>query len=223
MIDYVLLPTIQHTGTWFLLDILQKAGFTTVPYNPEWTDKNTVLYMHYPLSVGNGILPQEEHKFCSLGAIEWIYSKFDNCLMIVPIRDILAALITRQVRHPDQPHKYIIDGFISFAQDFDGFNPFYFSIDLFENYKTRVDLLSSLESATGKDLEYKNSIAREWQPKNTSGNSWLKEAYYQEDIEKIKQTIPVEWEYLMKSREILQPFFEKLGYKDLLWFEGNND
>lgn len=223
MMDFVLLPTIQHTGTWFTIDLLQKAGYTAVFYNPNWTDKNTVLYMHYPLSVGNGILSQEEHKFCSLGAIEWMYSKLDNCLMIISIRDILAALITRQVRHPEQPHKYIIDGFISFAKHFDKFQPFYFPVDLFETYKDRLDLLSSFESAIGKELEYKNSIAREWQPKNTSGNSWLKEAYYQGDVAKIQQAIPNEWEYLIKSRGILQPFFEKLGYKDLLWFEDNNE
>lgn len=219
MIDIIILPTIQHTGTWFVIDILQKFGYTTVPYNPEWTDKNTVLYMHYPLSVGNGILPQEEHKFCSLGTIEWMYSKFANCLMIIPIRDILASLITRQQRHAEQPHKYIIDGFISLAQDFDKFQPFYFPMDLFETCKDRGNLLFSLETVIGKDLQYKNILAHEWQPKNTQGEYPLKEAYYQGDIAKIQQAIPNEWEYLIKSRKILQPFFEKLGYKDLLWFE----
>jgi hypothetical protein len=223
MIDYVLLPTIQHTGTWFLLDILQKAKMTTVPYNPEWTQKNTVLHAHFPLSVGNGILPQEENKFISLDGIKWAINNFENNAIVVPIRDPLAAVITRQNRHPEMPHKYIIDGFLSFAQDFNDFNVLWFPVDLYTSKNDKLALLEKLENHIDRTILYKHTLATEWQQKNTSGMYTLKEAYLENNVKEIKQNIPCEWEQLINIRSLLKPFFQALGYKNLTWFEDEND
>jgi len=220
--DYILLPSIQHTGTWFVIDILQKSGYTAVPYNPDWTDKNTALYAHFPLSTGNGILPQEEGKFISLEGLKWAVEQFGNCPIIIPLRDPLAAIITRQQRHPEMPHKYIIDGFLSFMQDFHDFNVLWFPVDLYTGRNGRLDLLEKLEKHIHRIISYKHTIATEWQQKNTQGIYPLKEAYLKCDLAEIKNTIPCEWKYLIKNKSLLKPFFEEQGYKDLLWFEDNN-
>jgi hypothetical protein len=219
MADHVLVPTIQHTGTWFLLHILESTSMDIVPYNPDWTEKNTAIYAHYPLSTGNGILPQEEVKFISLDALKWVNNKFNNCPLVVPTRDPLAAVITRQQRHPDMPHKYIIDGFLSFAHAFHEFNVLWFPIDLFDRIRDRLKLLTALESHIKRTIKHKHTVATEWTQQNTQGRYALKEAYYKGDIAAIKKAIPCEWEYLVKSQELLQPFFEKLGYTNLAWFK----
>ena len=76
---------------------------------------------------------------------------------------------------------------------------------------------------------FKEDLARSWKAINVTTdwcaefnvdpNIELKIAYEKGDVDYIKKTMPKEWEYLIEMREILQPFFENMGYKDLLWYD----
>lgn len=224
--QYIFLPTIQHTGTWFVIDILQHMGFkfTSLTHdNPiyclEDYEEDSILHVHYPLS--EDVIDCDIYKFFSYQSMSTTLNNIctdKKCMTIIPIKDVLASIITRYGRYPEGCHKYIIDGFLFLIRIIDKHYPFYFPVDLYDSYERRIRLLISLETYTDKIIPYKKSIAREWKPKNSIGIYNLKEAYYEGNYDFIKQTIPLECEYLIKNREELQLFFERLGYKDLLWY-----
>lgn len=232
MIDLVFLPTIQHTGTWFAIDVLQKFGYTnfieyrhnTPGFDICQVPINSIVHAHFPSS--ENVLEEEEYKFIPAEIIPTIYDTLKNrcnCLLVIPIRDVLSALITRYGRHPNQTHKYIVDGFLAMAKDIDKLEPFYFPVDLDKPKQERLSFLISLERQLKKVMSYKETIAFEWSPKNTQGLYPLKEAHLQRNARFIRETIPEDWAYLMENRYVLQPYFEKLGYTDLLWFKENDN
>ncbi|MEE9356494.1 MAG: hypothetical protein V3U75_12965 [Methylococcaceae bacterium] len=230
MKDIIFLPTIQHTGTWFAIDILQKFGYSPIEYRNSSSfdirqiNKGFIVHAHFPLS--KNVLRKEKYKFIKADEIKTIYKVLTeelSCLLVIPIRDVLAALITRYGRHPRQNHTYIIDGFLDLANKIDKLKPFYFPVDLDRTKQENFDFLVSLEQRIDNVMGYKQTISSEWSPKNTIGLYPLKEAYLERNIRFIKETIPRDWAYLIENVVQLQPFFEKLGYKDLLWFEGSND
>ena len=208
--DYVFFPTVYHTGTWFVAGILHhRAGYLFANYTDDKIKPRSTV--HFDIT---GKLD-----------IEKAIDHFKDNYLVIPIRDVLASVISRKRRFPDKPATSIIDGFIVIAKLLNELNPFYFPIDLYEKPKDRERLLISLEKYLGKRFVDVNNItkwefAEIWWPENVGTASFeLKQAYELGETEYLKHVIPEEWEYLIKKQSILQPFFEKLGYKNLLWFK----
>lgn len=135
---------------------------------------------------------------------------------VIPIRDPLRSLLTRQNRHPKLDHRYLIDGFKALARCHD---VFFFPVDLFEKYEDRRSLLVRLFEFLELEVpKYVNEVAKSWVPANTSGHYEMKDWYNAKDAKKIEKIIPEEYEWLRKNISILKPFLESLGYRNLMWW-----
>lgn len=230
-IDYVFFLTAYHTGMWFVAKILHhRVGYLFTQYAREL---NRDLSKIKPFLTIHGHILEE----VDLQEIQKIYdllNKQDKCLMVIPIRDVLASIVSRKRRYPEEPASFIIDEFILIIQVFEKFNPFSFPVDLYTKTKDREGLLTALEGRLGVKIKNVNNVdkkefAETWPSENKTTDFCLKElgnprlelkqAYDLKNLDYLKYILSEEWEYLMKKRDILQPFFESLGYKDLLWFK----
>jgi hypothetical protein len=43
--------------------------------------------------------------------------------------------------------------------------------------------------------------------------------YINRDIEAIKKKIPIPWRRLKENEPVLRPFYEKYGFRNLLWWD----
>ena len=224
--NYILLTTIEHTGTMFTINILEKAGYSLFHHkdleslnNLQHLASNTVLHTHIP-PVHNKSYVDDPKYTPFKNIIDKIYlplTQYGKCRMVISIRDPLASLITRAKRYPHFSRSFLVDSFLSLVKESGEFHPFFLFIDLFKDERERMHMLSDLESFLESSIQNKKTIAREWQPINTRGLYRLKEAYFQRDVDYIQNALP-EWNYLVKHRKTLQPFFEAFGYRNLLWF-----
>jgi len=232
--NYIFLPTVNHTGTWFVGAILHGGfGYFFRCYNTELKPPDTGIAIKPFLTVKEHLIDMTMEEIVKVHAL---LNKDDGCLMVVPVRDVLAAVISARRRNPRHlvlEIGFVLDGFMRLIKEFDQFNPFFFPIDLYLQPAEREQLLTSLEEAIGiemglvDDLD-KKALAESWAPRNEATDYCLrylgspclelKQAYEQKNIEYIKQELAEYWDRLIEMRPILQPFFEKLGYSNLLWF-----
>lgn len=230
--NYIFLTTIHHTGTWFVGAILH-GGFDYFfrCYSTELKPKHTGIAIKPYLTV------YEHINDISIQEIREVYdllNKDEGCLMVVPVRDVLAGIISARRRNPHLSITYVVRDFVLVAKEFGQFNPFFFPVDLYTEPAEREKMLTLLEQAIGMEMMLvddldKKALAETWEPRNESTDfclrifgtphAVLQQAYEQKNIDYIKRELAEEWDYLMEKRAVLQPFFEKFGYKDLLWFE----
>ena len=241
--DYAFLLTTHHGGLWFVSEILEHRlgyelrGFRDLVENVK--DFSTIKPPHLLSGhltafarMGSGIID-----FKKIKKTYDYFNKDRKCLAIISLREPLASLVSAGRRAPKRLSGWIVSEYVSIALDCHKLNPLYFPIDLYlslpkeERYKKHFELLTELETRMGIDLGelYKENWAKEWRALNVTTDYCvhefgdpkleLKAAYEKGDIDYIKNAIPKEWEYLIEMREILQPFFENLGYKDLIWYD----
>ena len=223
----IFVPTPQHSGTWFLLELLQ--GHSEVRNGVmELRDmigpmrgEITLLHTHF----GQGVTyhPNDAEKFITDKVLFELVGIHPT---VITIRDPLLALITRQLRHPDLWHSYIITAFMTIVQELvNKPNVFFLPVDLYKNksYAQRLQLLKRLFAflKLGEE-DYLKFWAAGWPRLNTVGYESAKETrrwYNNRDIDKISALFPEEYGVLKKREAILRPFLEKLGYRNLLWWE----
>ena len=206
-----LIASIQHTGTWFLIDLLRN--------HPEvkdfWLEKDfdkideeniSLIHTHMHL-LNNEIFDQ-------------VKNKIDSYQTIIPVRDPMKSLITRHKRHPELDHSSIVYGFecISKLE-----NVFFFPIDVYKRKSDRNKLIIDAFSFLGlsRPNVYIRRFARAWKPRrSTSKRSKidLDKAYSNGQMDVIKNAMPEEYEILKDKEYIIRPFLESLGYKDLSWW-----
>jgi len=241
--DYVFLLTTHHGGLWFVSEILEhRLGYALRGHRDileNVKDLSTIKPPHLLSGhltaferMGSGVIDFEKIK-----ETYDFFNKDDGCLAIITIREPLAALVSAGRRAPFRLSGWIISEYVSIALDCEALDPLYFPIDLHlslpeeERYNKHFELLTEFENRMGVDLgeDYKETWAREWRAINVTTDYCvhefgdpklkLKTAYVKGDVDYIKNAMPKEWEYLIEMREILQPFFENMGYKDLLWYD----
>lgn len=235
--DYVLLPTAHYTGLWFIVEILAYGFDYVVRGFREITDKKIDFTKFVPrhVLIGHltafGPMGSGDINLQSFQAFHDFFNKDNKCLTIITIRDILAALISARRCAPGRLSDWIVSEFVAIAQELGKYDPLYFPIDLYTEPEDREALLSTFETRLGIELDalYKEELARYWPAQNRSTDYCLhnysdprlelKHAHKKEDVYYIKKIMPAEWALLMEKRPILQPFFEGLGYKHLLWFK----
>jgi len=246
--DFVFLVSNHHSGMWFVSNILEfklqydLRGCRDMIENdidPSAIESGHVFNGHLTAfeRQGSGIID-----FRKIKETYDCFNKNSRCLALIPLRDPLAALVSAGRRgQGNRQSGLIISEYVSIAKDFHALNPLYFPVDLSlslpeeERYAKHLALLVELEKRIGMDLggSFKEDLARNWNPVNVTtdycineyGNQKLelKDAYENGDIDYIKKEMPKEWEYLIEMREILQPFFEKQGYENLLWYGKKKD
>lgn len=240
----IFVPTLPQSGTWFALKLLEKCGFKIEFTDGIIKDKNRVLE-HTPIAFSTHIFPfyyqgsefkealpsfgskaikdyiVREHHMC-LGSIEVLASMHKT---IIPIRDPLSCLLTRENRAPQLRHFYITDGFIEVINRFENHpNVFFFPVDLHNNYVDRqalvYDLLKHCNIVTNKRVaENVDDYVLKWEKQNTTENRF-REPYENNDINKIKEMLGSKWaevEHLKHFGGTIWPFLSKLGYTEKLW------
>jgi len=127
---------------------------------------------------------------------------------IIPLRDPLSSLITRQNRHPEQSHAHIIRGFKNMHEmNCDLYEPFFFPVDLLKE-ETRDEWVMSMIDECGLTFRVKP----DWTPVNSKGDYPLKRAYQERDLRTIRKNVK---EFNMLY-ELDLDFFKSQGY-DLWW------
>ena len=218
--DCVLVASCYHTGTWFSLDFL--TGLDGLDGVTEFSEivsgqakANPRMVVHFHL-VGSAIN--------SKGGRVVGYSFEDACYLmervrtLVPLRDPLKALITREARHPAEDHHFIVDAFMYMQR----LPPtcVLFPVDIPESYDDRLAALLRVANVLGLDgLEHITNYAMDWPNPNSRGNHALKILYEKhQDLESVSSFFFPEYKYLLEHAEQIIPFLISAGYKDLPWW-----
>ncbi len=201
-------PSLNHTGTWFLIDFL--LGHPAVEGRLELPDalarnglvQSSVLHFHV------GGAPDLWEAYSALIA---------TGRAIVPLRDPMRSLCTRQARHPFLDHRYIVEGFVRVANDHDRVT--FFPVDC--DPIIRADVLRRTLSAMDLDAadDYVEFWARTWKPRNSIGHETAPIQWYGDGAwEPLRAVLKEEIELLLDSRDVLVPFLKEQGYKELPWW-----
>ncbi len=202
-------PSVNHTGTWFLIDFL--LGHPEVSNRVELPDA----------LARNGLEPRSVLHF-HVGGVPNLWEAYSALIAtgmaIVPLRDPMLCLCTRQARHPFLDHRYIVESFLMFANRGDGVT--FFPVDA--DPSRRQEVLRAALSCAGLDLDesYLEFWARTWKPRNSIGYDTAEKLWYRDGSwDELRHAIGPELDYLLDSRSTLVPFLKEQGYRDLPWWD----
>jgi hypothetical protein len=231
--EVIFIPSVQHTGTWFALNLFKRFGFglSTAREFLDGTiarvEEPTLLQVHLPISnnldkiIANDPFELRTYDTSAPMCMNSIIMLSKIFKTIVPIRDPLAAILTREARHPELRHFYIVDGFLQMARHLSGnSNVMFLPIDLMEHSGNRKDLLIRMLnhceiSVTEENEEIVNEVAHIWKSENDTPNNRFKKHYDEGNISKILFMLgakEAEVEYLKNQASTILPFMASLGY-----------
>ena len=206
----IVLASVQHTGTWSAISLLEQVMETKVTLLKDaliGEEVNGLLHLH--IGGREGIHYRDKLKHAS----KWLATPVIMYhTTVVPVRDPMAAVITRQNRHPKMDHSYIVQGFEYLA-------------DLYEMGAVDMWLCQDLIMPAQQpqitealfDLATKEGKALEWGVKNQSPDtSGLKKAYREGEYAEVHKALAIYWDQLHKSDRI-KSFLNALGYDSLPW------
>ena len=223
----------QHTGTWFVIEFLRQHPqiATVILYPSQLPTRCTIeewLVDHHKVCLEDQKVLLHAHTRKDFPSFLDDFHVLEGKAPqnpIVPLRDPLRSIITRQIRHPDKIHKHIVDGFLEVTKMKDAF---FLPVDLPKSTDERTEALRGMCRHVGirNDCNYIDIIAEQWTPTNTTNTDWtkveyehLKTNFNQKRFKKLVNTFSETYEYLKEHQSTLQPFLEKLGYKSLIWYE----
>jgi len=204
------LGTVEHTGTFFLIDVLKQLSNTEVTLTKNLNSRGYHLFPAIHTHLLNGGLSLKDQT----GLIK-------QRKTIFTVRDPILSFITRLNKHNKlTDYTHIIDGF-KYMADFSILpNVFYFPVDLPVTVEEKITLLTKLESFL--DIEHNpsiiNKMANEWIVHNSTKDfKHLKEIYKKGYLDEIYALMPDAFDKLYRSPKIIN-FLKKVGY-DLIWFD----
>jgi hypothetical protein len=139
---------------------------------------------------------------------------------VIPVRDPMAAILTREARHPQLRHFYIVDGFVAMATEFAKHpNVKFLPIDLATTIEQRAELLWNVLSHCDLDLEKHVDVIWEladaWEPENITPGNRFKPFYQDNNLFGLQHLLGEKWaevEYLRNMSSVIMPFMSSLGY-----------
>jgi len=249
--DVVLVPSVQHTGTWFVIRFLQrffptvreltfamedtpKPGTADVDYEMTYSSPingKAVLHVHLPIArylnwdVGWPDTVFHRRWFANLATVRSLPVRtimlFCNLFKaVVPVRDPMAAILTREARHPQFRHFFIVDGFVALATEFARHpNVMFLPVDAADTEERRAALLAKALRHVGVDPGGHRgevaALAASWLPENETPNNRFKDMYDAGDLDGLRRELGPKWaevEYLRNMSSIILPFLEGVGY-----------
>ncbi len=249
--DIIFVPTIQHTGTWFVLEFLKhfiptvkelnfiletgiKDGRADINHEHVYNDplvNPTLVQIHFPIvrylnfDVNYPGTEFERRWYGNLGTmrsvpIQTILTMCNFFKTVIPVRNPMAAILTREARHPQLRHFYIVDGFVALATEFAKHpNVKFLPIDMTEDVGTRRQMLVEVLLHVGIDPTphgpLLDQLATEWLPQNATPGNKYAPLYKAEDWASIKHLMGPKWaeiEYFINMAGIILPFMSDLGY-----------
>lgn len=165
---------------------------------------------------------------------------------ISSIRDPLLSIVSRHIRSPglDSVYDFIINGNLFLAELYSNSNIFMLPVDLERTVEERLlildDIIDYLEKTSSwkmheeVDLILLRQFVSEWgkqgewekEKVNNVNITWgdygdrIKKYYEDGDVGQLLkiENIKQEYDRLQENKDILKPFYEALGYADLLWW-----
>lgn len=237
--------TVQHTGTWFILDFLKEylgKGFNLIQLshfisgiksktgdNIFRKDKLNILHHHLyaPYNTHGDFIEGGAYTTPSpyYGPEQFLFDQTRRSVpFLITVRDPLLSLISRQNRHPTFSHGYMVLAF-EHISELNVDKEVFFPIDLDYTYDQKVEYLKRI--LVMLEIPYLNKMknvldnhAKKWSSTNKSKDQLeLKVAYAANDFDHIKKYLGPEFTTLLSKRDIIIPFLKKVGYKDLGWWE----
>ena len=242
-------PSAPQSGTWFVLRLFEKLGckiehvgeiMDRVEDRALRPDGPIILHAHifpfyycpspykesWPSFGGDPIQEYIVRKNkLSMGGIKLLASMYKT---VIPIRDPLASLLTRETRAPNLRHFYIVDAFVEMARELAGHpNVQFLPVDLNLTFDERRQLLENVIFHCGLDINEHNviigDVATHWKKENVTPNNRFWEPYENGDMVTIQNLLGPKWAEVLHLKNfsgILTPFLSGLGYnekKTLLW------
>lgn len=226
----IFIPTVPHTGTWFVINFLSNfvvnfAEASQILKDNVQVTEPTLIHTHTPIynpapiqfapNFPHDVPVPKDSKSLSIDCICLMASIFKT---VIPVRDPLAAILTREARHPEFRHFFIVDGFLELATRLHGMpNVKFLPIDLPMDKFQRWGLLKSVVEHCEIDADPKTveNIAEAWKPQNITPGNRLKKLYADKEkaeLERLLGPKMAEVEYLKNKAAILHPFLVDLGY-----------
>ncbi len=228
--DFIFVPSVQHTGTWFTINFLK--NFIPISYeltNTTLFPEAAILHVHLPIK---NYMDFNSYSFNTEFEKKWLSNLTtkrslpvpilllfcDMFKTVIPVRDPLAAILTREARYPQFRHFFIVDGFVALATEFAKHpNVVFLPIDLYTNEMDRKNAL--IKVVNHCDIKINESIidavAKEWPIENNTPNNRFKQLYNDGNIDEIRRLLGSKWaevEYLKNMAAKILPFMDKLGY-----------
>ena len=211
--------SVHHTGTVFLLDLLQwhsqidglrEMGELVKPEAPPPLPSQLV-HLH--------LTGRKADSRAELD-IGWECLKrvAQSGRVLVPIRDPLLSLISRERRLPGGDHRFIVDGFRALV-DLELPRNRFLVVDTPGEATEREKALRRALAALQLHFEpFALRVAREWTPKNKwdSGEDLLR-LYEIGDMDGLRNRFPLNFDYLGLWGHKIGPFLRDLGYSSLPW------
>jgi len=233
-IDFLKNFFFQHKELTFALEKPIKHGDADCVYEHKYEhplDQRTIMSIHLPIArylnfdVGVPQTRFEQKWFTNLATLRSI--SVSSILMmcnffktVIPIRDPIAAILTRETRHPQFRHFYIVDGYVALATEFAKHpNVMFLPIDMTDDITIRhtklIKVLQHLEIDPAPHGALLTKWATEWPVSNATPGNRLKKLYDEGDIDQLKHLLGPKWaeiEYFRNMSAILVPFLAKIGY-----------
>ncbi len=230
---FYILITPQHTGTWFWLNFLTRHpeidGFAVRDNFLQGIEGfGKILSTGVEIDKDKDLSKEVQYRMGYKSVIHFHGPDSPEHLILIGVaspllttRDPLLSLISRFQRFPEKEDLDILETFVWMAKYVYRFSPHLYkivSIDLIQLEKRIHELKEILDWFNlDTDEDYIKRWADRW-PKIPTLEYELKEKYHAGDVSFIKQTMPVLWNLLIRKEDILRPWLESIGYKDLLWW-----
>lgn len=209
----IFIPSVQHTGTRFTIDFIEKCGNIKVTKLPELLDHwETASCVHAHIG-DSGIADRVFRRWASF------------CRMIIPIRDPVLSLITAKSIHErdfdgTSDHSFLVDGFNLIASH-DEYNAqkIYLPVDQHRSTEERIELLRRVADHLRMwvDGAILQTYATEWRIVNSCHLTQpMLDLYAEKGILGVKEI--TEEAKLLLSLPVIKDFLVSLDYK-LDWFD----
>jgi hypothetical protein len=225
----IFLPTVRHSGTWFIQKLFQQGGYKIVNLDRALfagehipSDGKAILHTHIDVNLPVIKALHAKHPKPNHALAITFYEQFNENLIdtfahtfptLIPMRDPLLSVITRETRHPEQaPHTYLVDSWRSVPI---AAEPFFIPVDL----GPQPALLTNALAHCGvKPWPGFAEYAQAWTPQNKiAGAPTARAAYARKDAAFFEEHFPVEWTALRLAGDVKR-LFQQQGYEDLLWW-----
>lgn len=231
----ITIASVPHTGTWFVINFLEQLLEATTTHARFAEGENKITHFHVGADInrsdfGYEHLPEDEAKktyeeyFKKFPSMEESNKLIETRKTIIPVRDPLLALITRQNRNSKLSHLLTVRGFEYISRLYGRPDIFFFPVDLYDTFEGQLRLLEKLTEFVGVEnkilVDYSAIM---WMARNTSHDtSGLKKEYNDGNMDAVINTLPVETECLFNTPSIKE-FMSDIGYKYLKWYGAVNN
>lgn len=233
MQKYILLSTLQSTGTWWAIDALRK--------HPEvgglaHTNNLMALLNGWPLRDrwagnphGETLAPEgqmtllyEHYDAVTSPFYRWYPQSAKEATMLViptlsPLRDPLLCMIRAWHREPPlYPYDWLMDAWINLARKGNTLGINFWRM-------TPFDMQGFLVAIKSVGLSCPDDWIAGLTPNErinfTPGECDLRVDYANRNASALKKKLPSPWRRLREAQPILRPFLEAYGFSDLLWWD----